>query len=141
MALTKMSLPMTSSFFCSSPVVLEEPARPESCHPERQPKSLIPGCDWGTCVNQRRSADVVGDTLERELQSMAQKSVRSPVSRCYDVEVCDAAYVKSPVASLCLTCSSVKNLVRVTMSVLIFSWPTGPSLLVPLVVMSTVLVA
>jgi hypothetical protein len=29
--------------------------------------------------------------------------------------------VKSPVASLCLDCSSVKNRVRVTMSMLIFS--------------------
>lgn len=34
-------------------------------------------------------------------------------------------YVKSPVASGALTCSSVKNLVRVTMSVLMPSWPTG----------------
>lgn len=31
-------------------------------------------------------------------------------------------YVKSPVASLCLVCSSVRNLVRVMMSVLIASW-------------------
>lgn len=30
-------------------------------------------------------------------------------------------HVKSPVASLCFDCSSVRNLVRVTMSVLIFS--------------------
>ena len=30
-------------------------------------------------------------------------------------------YVKSPVASLCLVCSSVRKRVRVTMSVLIFS--------------------
>ena len=37
----------------------------------------------------------------------------------------DRAYVKSPVASLCLVCSSVRNRVRVTMSVLIFSWATG----------------
>ena len=36
------------------------------------------------------------------------------------------SYVKSPVASLCLVCSSVRKRVRVTMSVLIFSWPTGP---------------
>lgn len=34
-------------------------------------------------------------------------------------------YVKSPVASGALTCSSVKNRVRVTMSVLMPSWPTG----------------
>lgn len=33
-------------------------------------------------------------------------------------------YVKSPDASLCLTCSSFKNRVRVTMSVLMASWPT-----------------
>ena len=35
-------------------------------------------------------------------------------------------YVKSPVASLCFVCSSVRKRVRVTISVLIFSWPTGP---------------
>ena len=41
--------------------------------------------------------------------------------------------VKSPVASLCLVCSSVRNRVRVTMSRLIFSWATGGiSPLVPL---------
>jgi len=34
--------------------------------------------------------------------------------------------VKSPVASLCLVCSSVKKRVRVTMSVLILSPPTAP---------------
>ena len=34
-------------------------------------------------------------------------------------------HVKSPVASLCFACSSVRNLVRVMMSVLICSWPTG----------------
>ena len=32
-------------------------------------------------------------------------------------------YVKSPVASLCFACSSVRNLVRVMMSVWIFSGP------------------
>ena len=40
-------------------------------------------------------------------------------------------YVKSPVASLCLACSSVRNRVSVMMSVLIFSWPTG-GVVVPL---------
>ena len=35
------------------------------------------------------------------------------------------AYVKSPVASLCLACSSVKKRVRVTMSVLTFSFWIG----------------
>lgn len=34
-------------------------------------------------------------------------------------------YVKSPVASGTFACSSVKNLVKVIMSVLMFSWPTG----------------
>ena len=34
-------------------------------------------------------------------------------------------YVKSPVASLCLDCSSVRKRVRVTMSVFIFSCATG----------------
>jgi hypothetical protein len=33
--------------------------------------------------------------------------------------------VKSPVASLCFVCSSVRNRVRVTMSVLIFSTEGG----------------
>ena len=44
------------------------------------------------------------------------------------------AHVKSPVASLCFACSSVRNRVRVTMSVLIDSVPvpTGGSPLVPL---------
>jgi len=35
--------------------------------------------------------------------------------------------VKSPVASLCFTCSSFSHRVRVMMSVLIFSWPAGPA--------------
>ncbi len=34
--------------------------------------------------------------------------------------------MKSPVASLCFACSSVKNLVNVTISVLIFSCTGGP---------------
>ena len=33
--------------------------------------------------------------------------------------------VKSPVASLCLLCSSVRNRVNVTMSTFIFSWWRG----------------
>lgn len=33
--------------------------------------------------------------------------------------------MKSPVASLCLVCSSVRKRVSVTISVLIFSWATG----------------
>jgi hypothetical protein len=36
-------------------------------------------------------------------------------------------YVKSPVASLCLACSSVRNLVRVTMSVFTCSVEVGAS--------------
>ena len=45
-------------------------------------------------------------------------------------------YVKSPVASLCFACSSVRNRVKVMMSVLMASWPTGgvAEPLVPLVV-------
>jgi len=35
------------------------------------------------------------------------------------------SYVKSPVASLCFACSSVRKRVRVTMSVLIFSGVMG----------------
>ena len=46
------------------------------------------------------------------------------------------AYVKSPVASLCFVCSSVRNRVSVTMSVLIFSCATGT--VSPLVVMVAV---
>lgn len=38
-----------------------------------------------------------------------------------------AAYVKSPVASLCFDCSSVKYLVKVMISVLMAS-PTAPPL-------------
>lgn len=38
----------------------------------------------------------------------------------------ETTYVKSPVASLCFTCSSVRKRVRVTISVLIFScWTEG----------------
>lgn len=47
------------------------------------------------------------------------------------------SYVKSPVASLCFACSSVRNLVSVTMSVLIFSVgspPFAPLLAILLVV-------
>jgi hypothetical protein len=47
-------------------------------------------------------------------------------------------YVKSPVASGCLSCSSVKRRVRVTISVLIDSEPTAPgafAMLCPLVAM------
>jgi hypothetical protein len=36
-------------------------------------------------------------------------------------------YVKSPEASLCFVCSSVRNLVRVMMSVLTASFPITPS--------------
>ena len=44
-------------------------------------------------------------------------------------------HVKSPVASLCFDCSSVRKRVRVTISVFIFSPPTGAtSPLEPLVV-------
>lgn len=38
-----------------------------------------------------------------------------------DPRVEKETYVKSPLASLCLTCSSVRKRVRVTMSVLTFS--------------------
>ncbi len=45
-------------------------------------------------------------------------------------------YVKSPVASGCLACSSVRNRVRVTMSMLTFSCVAARTpLLVPLVAM------
>ncbi|KAG9679790.1 hypothetical protein KCU87_g395, partial [Aureobasidium melanogenum] len=76
MAEMKMSLPMTSSFFWSSPVEFAEPARPE------------------------------------RLISEARRMYKS--------------YVKSPVASLCFVCSSVRNLVRVMISVLMASEPPGP---------------
>lgn len=47
--------------------------------------------------------------------------------------------MKSPVASLCFVCSSVKNLVKVMISVLIAS-PTAPPLLcsLPLIVVSMI---
>jgi hypothetical protein len=38
------------------------------------------------------------------------------------------SYVKSPLASLCFACSSVRNRVRVTMSVLTFSFWIGTPL-------------
>lgn len=46
--------------------------------------------------------------------------------RCVGQRSSDRPYVKSPVASLCFVCSSVKNLVSVTMSVLMLSLPTAP---------------
>ena len=52
-------------------------------------------------------------------------------STLYEAAVCKLTYVKSPVASLCLNCSSVRKRVRVTMSVLIFSWATGEAPLMP----------
>lgn len=42
-----------------------------------------------------------------------------------DWRMCDSPYVKSPVASLCLACSSVRNRVRVTISVLTCSVEEG----------------
>ncbi len=47
------------------------------------------------------------------------------------------AYVKSPVASGCLVCSSVRKRVRVTMSVLILSWAAG-DIVVPLLPLAIV---
>ena len=49
-----------------------------------------------------------------------------------------STYVKSPVASLCFVCSSVRNLVKVTISVLMLSVPTpvwASPLFCPLVAM------
>lgn len=56
---------------------------------------------------------------------MAKKSIDVEMSSVsavpYGLQVL-VTYVKSPVASLCFACSSVRNLVSVTISVLTFSW-------------------
>jgi hypothetical protein len=86
----------------------------------------------GTCeaaeVDQTRTANVVCDRFEGELESMAEEAVRvrsARVSREHDGAIV-RTYVKSPVASACLVCSSLRCLVRVMMSVLIFSSLTAP---------------
>ncbi len=73
-------------------------------------------------VDQRRSPDVVRDALEGELQRMAKQSERSEAAS----EQAGQTDVKSPVASLCFDCSSVRKRVRVMISVLIRSLPTAP---------------
>lgn len=72
-------------------------------------------------VDQRRSPDVVGNRLEGELEGMAQEAAQIFVSWLLNSSRPNATYVKSPDASLCLTCSSFRKRVKVTMSVLIFS--------------------
>lgn len=83
--------------------------------------------DTSGYVDKCCSADVVGDALEGELQGMAEKSgPRVSAGRVARTQQ-TRSYVKSPVASLCFACSSVRKRVRVTMSVLIFSvWTPFP---------------
>jgi hypothetical protein len=80
-------------------------------------------------VDEGGAADVVRDALEGELEGVAEES-GAGVSCAV---VGRRAYVKSPVASLCLACSSVRKRVRVTMSVLMDSVPTPADLSWPLV--------
>lgn len=81
-------------------------------------------------VDQGGTTDVVGDGLEGELESMAKESKQDGqnISMTWHtaIELEGSSYVKSPVASGCLLCSSVRNRVRVMMSVLMFSCPTAP---------------
>ena len=91
----------------------------------------IAGASETSEVDEGGTSDVVGYRFEGELEGMAQESGESCVSGgggsdCFGGGVGGAGegrlnktHVKSPVASLCFVCSSVRNLVRVTMSVLI----------------------
>jgi len=77
-------------------------------------------------VDERCAADVVGDGFEGELEGVAKEAVgRSVVLGMWGTGGEGGVYVKSPVASWCLPCSSVRKRVRVTMSVLIFSLLMG----------------
>lgn len=62
---------------------------------------------------------------------MAKEAVQEVVSTCFDNHAAESlpkfeTYVKSPVASGWFACSSLMCLVRVMMSVLMFSLPTAP---------------
>src|SRR4051812_43526644 len=74
MAATKMSLPMTSSFFWSSPVVLEEPAKPVSCVAIVSTlRTAGHSIALEAHVNERSSSDVVRNALECKLKSMTEQ--------------------------------------------------------------------
>ena len=98
---------------------------------------VVAGCVAGAGeageVDEGGAANVVGYGFEGELEGVAEESVCSMLAG-WAVETGERAYVKSPVASLCLACSSVKKRVRVRMSVLTFS----PCTAVPFCAMSTV---
>jgi len=79
-------------------------------------------------VDERGASDVVGYGFEGELEGVAEEAVFGRLVAIWSVGFSwgeGGADVKSPVASLCLPCSSVRKRVRVTMSVLIFSLDTG----------------
>lgn len=74
-------------------------------------------------VDEGSTTDVVGDGFEGELEGVAEETVegfRVDLAENY-FEKGLVTYVKSPVASACFTCSSVRKRVSVTISVLIFS--------------------
>ena len=76
----------------------------------------------------------MGDTFKCELKGVAKQTAERTCQLPFEIFAHWVdTYVKSPVASLCFVCSSVRNLVSVTMSVLIDSEPTAPgSLPLPL---------
>jgi hypothetical protein len=98
---------------------------------------LHAGSFKATYVDQCGSPDVVGNALERELEGVAQKSSLLVSSDLTDLH--DFTHVKSPVASLCFDCSSVRKRVRVMMSVLIASCLFCCSPLVAMMVVIVVL--
>lgn len=92
---------------------------------------VVTGCVRGAGetgkIDKGSATNVVGDGFECELEGVAEETIEEcplvrGVGSATDQE---GAYVKSPVACGCLLCSSVRSLVRVKMSVLIFSCPTG----------------
>ena len=108
---------------------------------------VVSGCVGGAGeageVDEGRASDVVGYAFEGELEGVAEETGLSGLvvglEWVVDIEIDEmmiehvgdelgevSTYVKSPVASLCLLCSSVKKRVRVTMSVLIVCPPAGP---------------
>ena len=97
-------------------------------------------------VGKTCTSDPVGNRFEGELEGVEEKAEsgnqreNGEKLQGYGRHGTD---VKSPVASLCLACSSVRNLVRVMMSVLICSAGAGASELplMPLVAMAASLEA
>ena len=106
--------------------MFEEPARPVSWIRVSGRYSRAEALKRTTHVDQGGSPDVVGNTLERELEGMAEETRVTTVGiASREDQEYRGTHVKSPVASACFTCSSVRNLVSVTMSVLTFSAESG----------------